>query len=311
MKKFLKGQKGVTGVDAVLAVAIAVLFAGIIVTLSYNIYITTNSLKRSSQALSYITSTFEYVATQYYDEVTKDNIEKYINGNEEEDITALDEGKLSTGSTTPYKAEVTVTKYNETDGNTYKLDLVKEIKMTVTYKLGNKGQKVEMTTAKSREKLEIPNKPDLDLLVVQEGKNKYSIKYQNGIWKVTNVNDASWYNYNNGIWGTILVTEEQKIVGDVVKKEDGTIYLWIPRFAYSTTDTTSIEFLYKNTNNQIIDNEGTTKIETTQLTTPTIFSEKNGVWITKENLTEEPYTYFQNKYALDTAKYDGKLWESQ
>lgn len=303
MKKFLKGQKGVTGVDAVLAVAIAVLFAGIIVTLSYNIYITTNSLKRSSQALSYITSTFEYVATQYYDDVTDTKIKQYIN--------SLDSGKVSTENTTPYKAEVTITNYNTTEGNTEKLDLVKEIKMTVTYKLGNKGQKVEMTTAKSREKLEIPNKPDLDLLVVQEGKNKYSIKYENGIWKVTNVNDASWYNYNNGIWGTILVAEEQKIVGDVVKKEDGTIYLWIPRFAYSTTDTTSIEFLYKNTNNQIIDNEGTTKIETTQLTTPTIFSEKNGVWITKENLTEEPYTYFQNKYALDTANYDGKLWESQ
>lgn len=308
MKKFLKNQKGVTGADAVLAVAIAVLFAGIIVTLAYNIYITTNSLKRSSQALSYITSTFEYVGTQYYDDITKDNIEKYINGNEEENIVALDEGTLSTANTTPYKAEVTVTNYNETEGNETKLDLVKEITMSITYKLGDKEQKIEMKTAKSREKLELPNSPDLDMLEAQEEQNKYPIKYENEVWRVANINDADWYNYNDGIWATVLVTEEQKVVGDIVTKDDGTIYLWIPRFAYSTEDTTNIEFLYKNTDNQIIDNDGITKIEATQLITPTIFLKKSGLWIEEENLTEEPYTYFENKYKLDTTKYEGKLW---
>lgn len=308
MKNFLKNQKGVTGADAILAVAIAVLFAGIIVTLAYNIYITTNSLKRSSQALSYITSTFEYVATQYYDDITKDNIEKYINGNEEENIVALDEGTLSTANTTPYKAEVTVTNYNETEGNETKLDLVKEITMSITYKLGEKEQKIEMKTAKSREKFENPNRPDLDLLILEGNNYKYPIKYVEGQWKIATINDADWYNYNDGIWATVLVTKEQKVVGDIVTKDDGTIYLWIPRFAYSTEDTTNIEFLYKNTDNQIIDNDGITKIEATQLITPTIFLKKSGLWIEEENLTEEPYTYFQNKYVLNTTKYEGKLW---
>ena len=78
MKKFLRSNKGITGADALLAVALATLFAGIIATLAYNIYATSSSLKRSSQALEYITSTFEYVANQYYDGVTEKNIKNYI-----------------------------------------------------------------------------------------------------------------------------------------------------------------------------------------------------------------------------------------
>ena len=50
MKKFLKNNKGLTGADALLAVALIVLFSGIIATISYNIYIATSSLKRSSNS---------------------------------------------------------------------------------------------------------------------------------------------------------------------------------------------------------------------------------------------------------------------
>ncbi len=317
MNKFLKNQKGVTGADAILAVAIAVLFAGIIVTLAYNIYITTNSLKRSSQALSYITSTFEYVATQYYDYVTEENIEKYINGKETEKIVALDEGKLSTGNTTtPYKAQVTVKNYNETDET--KLDLVKEITMSVTYKLGDKEQKIEMKTAKSREKFENPNRPDLDLL--NEEKNKYPIKYVEGQWKIATINDADWYNYDDGIWATVLVTEEQKVIGDIVTKDDGTIYLWIPRFEYNRNPDNEngykVNFLYKNTE-KIITKGGNGKTmlegrEFGQINDSIPFTGKvTGVWILESQLDDDPYLYFNNtecKYHLNSKIYEGKLW---
>ena len=150
MKRFLKSNKGITGADAVLGVALAILFSGIIATLSYNIYVTSNSLKRSSKALEYITSTFEYVATQYYDNVTEDNIKGYINNK-------LD-GNISIEGTTKYVATVNITKYNQIEGNEDKLDLVKEITMSVTYKLGDKDQTIEIKTAKSREKLEVKKK---------------------------------------------------------------------------------------------------------------------------------------------------------
>lgn len=311
MKRFLKSNKGITGADAVLGVALAILFSGIIATLSYNIYVTSSSLKRSSKALEYITSTFEYVATQYYDNVTEDNIKEYINN--------LDE-KISTNEGKPYKAQVSVTKYNQIEGNTDKLDLVKEITMSVTYKLGDKDQTIEIKTAKSREKLEVPNKPNLDKLAITERQYIYPIKYVNENWKVTSKDDTNWYDYNRGLWGTVVVTTTQKSIGDVITKTDGTIYLWVPRFEYSpnpnSEDKYVVNFLYKNTNKRIVVKEGITRIEDRELKSvkdsiPNKFiqNENTGVWITKGDLSHDPYLFLnKSKYKLDNAKYSGKLW---
>lgn len=314
MKRFLKSNKGITGADAVLGVALAILFSGIIATLSYNIYVTSSSLKRSSKALEYITSTFEYVATQYYDNVTEDNIKEYINN--------LDE-KISTNEGKPYKAQVSVTKYNQIEGNTDKLDLVKEITMSVTYKLGDKDQTIEIKTAKSREKLEVPNKPNLDKLAITERQYIYPIKYVNENWKVTSKDDTNWYDYNRGLWGTVVVTTTQKSIGDVITKTDGTIYLWVPRFEYSpnsnSEDKYVVNFLYKNTNKRIVVKEGITRIEDRELKSvkdsiPNEFiqNENTGVWITKGDLSHDPYLFLnKSKYKLDNAKYSGKLWQSK
>ena len=311
MKRFLKSNKGITGADAVLGVALAILFSGIIATLSYNIYVTSSSLKRSSKALEYITSTFEYVATQYYDNVTEDNIKEYINN--------LDE-KISTNEGKPYKAQVSVTKYNQIEGNTDKLDLVKEITMSVTYKLGDKDQTIEIKTAKSREKLEVPNKPNLDKLAITERQYIYPIKYVNENWKVTSKDDTNWYDYNRGLWGTVVVTTTQKSIGDVITKTDGTIYLWVPRFEYSpnpnSEDKYVVNFLYKNTNKRIVVKEGITRIEDRELKSvkdsiPNEFiqNENTGGWITKGDLSHDPYLFLnKSKYKLDDAKYSGKLW---
>ena len=311
MKRFLKSNKGITGADAVLGVALAILFSGIIATLSYNIYVTSSSLKRLSKALEYITSTFEYVATQYYDNVTEDNIKEYINN--------LDE-KISTNEGKPYKAQVSVTKYNQIEGNTDKLDLVKEITMSVTYKLGDKDQTIEIKTAKSREKLEVPNKPNLDKLAITERQYIYPIKYVNENWKVTSKDDTNWYDYNRGLWGTVVVTTTQKSIGDVITKTDGTIYLWVPRFEYSpnpnSEDKYVVNFLYKNTNKRIVVKEGITRIEDRELKSvkdsiPNEFiqNENTGVWITKGDLSHDPYLFLnKSKYKLDDAKYSGKLW---
>ena len=294
MKRFLKSNKGITGADAVLGVALAILFSGIIATLSYNIYVTSSSLKRSSKALEYITSTFEYVATQYYDNVTEDNIKNYIS-------TKLD-GKISINEGTPYKAQVSVTNYNQMEGNTDKLDLVKEITMSVTYKLGDKDQTIEIKTAKSREKLEVPNKPDLDKIAITEGQYIYPIKYVNGNWEVTSKDDTNWYDYNRGLWGTVVVTTTQKSIGDVITYADGTIYLWVPRFEYTpnpnSEDKYVVNFLYKNTNKRIVVKEGITKIEDRELKSvedsiPNEFiqNKDTGVWIIKRDLIYDPYLF--------------------
>lgn len=308
MKNILKNNRGISGADALLAVALVILFSGIITTLAYNIYITSNSLKRSSQALEYITSTFEYIANQYYDDVTETNINSYINDTLNEKVSTEESEKAQ------YIANVTITNYNEMEGNTDKLDLVKEITMSVTYNLGNKNQKIEMKTAKTKEKLEVPNRPELDFIQITEGQYKYAIKYVNENWKVTSKNDADWYNYDKGMWATVLITSEPKSIGDAVSNADGSIRLWIPRFEYNPNSSGyEVNFLYKNTNKQIVNENGTTKIiDRTLEKVPETFTNQGqdltGVWITEGSLNSDPYKFFnKSKYKLDEEKYS-KIW---
>jgi len=154
MKKFLKDHKGFAASDALIAVLIIVLFSGLIATISYNIYISNSSIKRMSKATGYIVDVFEYIDIIDYESVTENNLADYFNkkyyvGEKTEAKMILD-GENSETINTPFKAEVDIVKYNETEGNKEKMDLVQEITMTVRYKLGNKDQEITMTRNKTK-----------------------------------------------------------------------------------------------------------------------------------------------------------------
>lgn len=316
MKKFLKNNKGLTGADALLAVALIVLFSGIIATISYNIYIATSSLKRSSKATEYITNVFEHAKKEYYDDVTEEKLVEYFNTNFKDKKTEAfvsNDEQLNT-SDKPYIIKISVTSYNATENNEEKLDLVKEIEVNVKYKLGNKTKDINMKTAKARETLETPNKPDLSQITTSQGEYVYPIKYANNRWQVVS-DDTNWYNYENGVWASVLIAKTQKQIGDSVAEEDGTIKLWIPRFAYLSSDDSSVEFLYKNTNKKIeVKNEIT---EIKEKTTGSIVNDESfnpasgsltGIWVTKEDLTSQPYSILnESKYKLTTDIYNN-LW---
>ena len=155
MKKFLKEQKGFAASDALIAVLIIVLFSGLIATISYNIYLSNSSIKRMSKATGYIVDVFEYIDKINYEDVTKENLVSYFNNKyyyEQDGTTpkADAEVKLKQTDENPFKAEINIVKYNETEGNTDKLDLVQEITMTIKYKLGNKDQEITMTRNKTK-----------------------------------------------------------------------------------------------------------------------------------------------------------------
>ena len=94
----------------------------------------------------------------------------------------------------------------------------------------------------------------------------------------------------------------------------------MPRFEYSpnpnSEDKYVVNFLYKNTNKRIVVKEGITRIEDRELKSvkdsiPNEFiqNENTGVWITKGDLSHDPYLFLnKSKYKLDDAKYSGKLW---
>lgn len=199
------------------------------------------SLKRMSTATKYITDIFEYVDSQYYDDVSKDNINKYIasqNNTTTESSNLNKKGYL-----------ITVSVDNDEPYN----NLVKKVTVTVEYYLQSKSQTISMSKIKKREILITPNKPDLETLKNDNSGNIYPIKYSNGNWYVTDEKDSNWYNYENGNWAVAIVTnntleKESKITID----SSIAVKVWIPRYAYNTTD---VKFLYNDTEKYVDDNK--------------------------------------------------------
>lgn len=162
--KTLKTDNGFTTVDALIAILIIALFTGIIATIIYNIYLANTSIKRMSIATGYITSIFEYTEKIYYDDVTIENLKKHIQETESNFYTNNENNKIviesnnndeikeEFGNPNAYTINIYIEYYNKTEGNTEKLDLIKQITVTVSYKLGNKNQSISMTKIKQREK---------------------------------------------------------------------------------------------------------------------------------------------------------------
>ena len=162
MRNRIKEQKGFATSDALIAVLIIILFSGLIATISYNVYLSNSSIKRMSKATGYITNMFEYIDKEYYQNITVNGLEDYINNNQTVFNTTNNQINISSNNTQEtaktignnnpaFIMNIYIEYYNKTQGNTDKLDLVKEITMTVNYKLGNKNQEITMTRNKAKE----------------------------------------------------------------------------------------------------------------------------------------------------------------
>lgn len=263
-ERILKEQKGFAASDALIAVLIITLFAGLIATISYNIYLANSSIKRMSKANGYIIDLFEYIDKTYYDDVNKENLIQYFNNKYyyDQDNTTVKSGaeaKIQEDTEivdTPFKITLQLVNYNETETNEDKFDLVKEITMKVEYKVGNKNQTIEMKKIKQREVLETPNRPNLSLIEFAEGEKIYTIKNIDNEWIVCHERDNSWYNYQSGNWAIILKTTRDLSIGEQVDvnnlTENEATYAWIPRYAYDSTNNT-ITFLFSNSNKFVQD----------------------------------------------------------
>ena len=253
MKDKIRNQKGFAVSDGLIAILIIALFTSLIANISYNIYLANSSVKRMSKATGYIVDVFEYIDKIYYDEVTIEKLTDYFNNkyyidnnNPEVKLVASEAEETNT----PFKVELALENYNQIPGNEDKIDLVKEITIKVTYKLGNKSQIIQMKRIKQRENLEIPNKPDFSAIELQAGEFIYSIKEVNEEWIVCNNRDSSWYNYEIGNWAIVLKTNRELVVGEKIDLynlgTDEKIYGWIPRYAYDATNN-ELKFLFRNT----------------------------------------------------------------
>lgn len=255
MKKTkFKQNNGFAASDALIAIIIITMFTGIISTISYNIYLSNASLKRMSKANNYIIDVFEYAEKMYYEDVNEETLTTYINKkykNEEVQAVNSEETEVQV----PFKLVIQVQNYNEMTGNEGKLDLVKEITATIKYKLGNRDQIITMKKSKNREKITMPNAPDLSLIQLNEGEKIYPVKEKNGEYVVCNENDDTWYNYTNNNYAVITITSTELNVGDKLEETDKK-YKWVPRYAVNSDNSADIKYLFSNTNKYLEEQDG-------------------------------------------------------
>lgn len=136
----IKGNRGFTTADIVVAIVVMMIFVGMIATLFYNFYLSTTAKNRNAMATNYIVDVIEEIKAMNYDEVQKDTQDSNSINNLIQQLEAtkqIPKGYIITGE---------VQKYNETEGNTDKKDLVKILTIRVEYSLGKKTEKIEIST---------------------------------------------------------------------------------------------------------------------------------------------------------------------
>ena len=141
----IKEEKGFTGIDIAISLIVITIFIAMIANLIANINLTAQDTNRKTIATSYAVQEIEKIKDQgyieYYDSkgITKEDILK------EEDIY---NGSEFTG----YNKKVVIRDYvlvvNDT---TKKSNIVKEITVNISYKVGNKEKNVKISTYVAKE----------------------------------------------------------------------------------------------------------------------------------------------------------------
>ena len=138
---FIKEEKGIAGIDIAISIIIITIFIAMIGNLIININLNSKDTERKTIAISYAMQEIEKIKAQgYIDNYQDKGIEKeYII--EEKDI--VDSSENFTG----YHKKIIIKDYVLIQNdNTKKENLVKEITVEISYKLGNKDKSVSLTT---------------------------------------------------------------------------------------------------------------------------------------------------------------------
>lgn len=137
-----KGNKGFTTADLAVAVVILMIFVSLIATAFYHYYMSVTQKNRSAMATNCAIDVIEQTKKMNYEEVTQESINQLIEN--------LKKGiEIESGNTIfipePYEVTAQLEKYNETQGNTAKQDLIKRLTVTVQYVAGNKTETIQMS----------------------------------------------------------------------------------------------------------------------------------------------------------------------
>ena len=123
------------------------------------------------------------------------------------------------------------------------------------------------------------------------------IKWKNNNWVVCSQDDAEWYNYDDKKeWANVMLSDgtykaDTVAVGQPVAESDlGSMYVWIPRYAYKIAEEKNIEVTFlKGNTNEGVDGATYTTDQSTDTTQTAIVhpafnlggTELNGFWVAK------------------------------
>lgn len=328
--KKLKEQKGATGVDIVVSITVISITIAIVIAIYTNVDLTSKRIKRTAGATRIATSMVEQIDKMYYSGLT-------------DQISEMDSMIASMSPTsTPYitynvaKRQYTIMPKYTSDtirifntkvpkGYTvkisfekdYEYDIVKKVNIEVEFLVGNQTESVQLSSAKALEIVELGNEPEIDSNKITDvnGNEYYNvvpIKREGSEYKKTDENDDEWYNYEAGIWATVLgdLTYINSYNGKLKDGYKDYVYVWIP--SYGKAEDGKLRLKYKDTNYGVISKiiEGTYRksvftidINGKQLTD---FSESvnfkditgkklNGVWVKASDIETNEYSKLLNE----------------
>ena len=127
-----RSEKGFTGIDIVLSIIIVITFTSIIVSLMYSVKMENYRIKAMAISNIYLVETLENIGIANYDEIKSDN-------------TDLFPKEMST----EFEKKIEVTSISDED--TSKEDIIKKVKVTIAYKIGNKNFEETAERLKAKE----------------------------------------------------------------------------------------------------------------------------------------------------------------
>lgn len=127
-----KSNKGFTGIDIVLSIIIVITFTSIIVSLMYSVKMENYRIKAMAISNIYLVETLENIGIANYDEIKSDN-------------TDLFPKEMST----EFEKKIEVTSISDEDES--KEDIIKKVKVTIAYKIGNKNFEETAERLKAKE----------------------------------------------------------------------------------------------------------------------------------------------------------------
>lgn len=135
IKRYFKENKGVTGVDLVVATVVIIIFSGILTSLMASLYKTSVEIQASSIAMAYATIISEKIDEKSFEEVSNnEDFVAYLKAKGEVEI--------------PDDYNITVIKASENGLNS---EYIKSISIVVSYKVMNNDKSLSLSKLKIKE----------------------------------------------------------------------------------------------------------------------------------------------------------------